>query len=152
MTQDWYIREALPGDANALKACMESAYSIYLERMEGITLPPMVQDYELEINNYPVWVVQCENRIVGGMIMNFEEKHAFLANIAVQVEYQGLGIGGETSETRRGTGAEEKLRGVTVNYPRFAQRKRIPVPLPGLDGAKKGWNPGVHGKIAMTRN
>jgi GNAT superfamily N-acetyltransferase len=105
MTQDWYIREALPGDANALKACMESAYSIYLERMEGITLPPMVQDYELEINNYPVWVVQCENRIVGGMIMNFEEKHAFLANIAVQVEYQGLGIGGKLLKL-----AEEQAR------------------------------------------
>lgn len=95
MKLQWHIREALVEDANGLQACMESAYASYRERMGGTRLPPMDLDYSSEIKDCPVWVVECEDRVVGGVILLFEDDQAVLANVAVHPEFQGLGIGGE---------------------------------------------------------
>jgi len=89
------IRKAKPEDAAGLTKCMQSAYSIYQERMAGVRLPPMDVDYSAEIKNYPTWVVEAEGVILGGLIMVFENDHASIANIAVNPKYQGQGIGGE---------------------------------------------------------
>ena len=74
---------------------MESAYSGYQERMGGARLPPMDADYLSEIENYPSWVVESAGKILGGLIMVFENEQASIANIAVNPEFQGQGIGGE---------------------------------------------------------
>ena len=74
---------------------MESAYSIYQERMGGTRLPPMDVNYLSEIKNYPTWVVESEGRILGGLIMVFENDQASIANVAVSPNSQGQGIGGE---------------------------------------------------------
>lgn len=63
--------------------------------MGGVRLPPMDVDYLSEIRNYPTWVVESEGRILGGLILVFEEDHASIANIAVDPKFQGHGIGGE---------------------------------------------------------
>jgi GNAT superfamily N-acetyltransferase len=105
MIYDCYIREAIPGDASALKACMESAYGIYHERMQGNPLPPLQQDYEHEINNFPVWIAKCKDQVVGGMILILEKEPAILANIAVHAKFQGAGIGGKLIKL-----AEEQAR------------------------------------------
>lgn len=90
----WHIRAAIPGDSDSLKNCMESAYTAYLERMGGIRLPPMDVDYLEEIRNYPTWVVASAGRILGGLVMVFENDQASIANIAVDPGFQGRGIGG----------------------------------------------------------
>jgi len=90
----WNIREATPVDTVGLKMCMESAYASYQERMGGVRLPPMDVDYLSEINNYPTWVVEIENRILGGLIMVFEKDQASIANVAISPMLQGQGIGG----------------------------------------------------------
>ena len=87
------IREATIKDSVGLKNCMESAYAGYQERMGGIRLPPMEVDYSSEINNYPIWVVEAEGSILGGLIMVFENDQASIANIAVHPDYQGKGLG-----------------------------------------------------------
>jgi len=89
------IRIAKPGDSDSLTRCMESAYSIYRERMGGVRLPPMDVDYLSEIKSYPTWVVESEGIILGGLIMVFENDQASIANVAVSSNFQGQGIGSE---------------------------------------------------------
>ena len=88
------IRKATEKDSDGLQSCMESAYAIYQNRMGRERLPPMDVDYSLEIKNYPTWVVESNGKIVGGLIMTFENNEASIANIAVDPESQGQGIGG----------------------------------------------------------
>lgn len=93
MNKKWQIREARVEDSVQLKLVMESAYSIYEERMEGNRLPPLEVDYKDEIENYPVWVVEMNKEIVGGIILLFESDYCQIANIGVHTKYQGYGIG-----------------------------------------------------------
>ena len=95
MKDSWHIRKAVPEDSDGLRRCMESAYTPYLERMNGIHLPPMDLDYSSEIRDFPTWVVQHEGMIVGGLTMVFGSDRASIANIAVHPRMQGRGIGGD---------------------------------------------------------
>jgi len=80
MGKNWHIRAAV---ADALASCMESAYTSYEDRLAGIRLPPMDIDYLSEIEHYPVWVVESDDNIPGGLVISFENGMASLANIAV---------------------------------------------------------------------
>jgi len=93
MKQESHIRKAVSDDSEGLQTCMNSAYSGYLERLNGNRLPPMDVDYADEIRNYPTWVFVVNSQIAGGVILAFEDRYASLANIAVHPKYQGLGIG-----------------------------------------------------------
>jgi GNAT superfamily N-acetyltransferase len=88
------IRKAVPDDAISLKKCMETAYATYQERMGGERLPPMNVDYSAEIRNYPCWVIEAGGSILGGLIMVFE-KEASIANVAVNPQHHGQGVGGK---------------------------------------------------------
>ena len=94
MKERWQIRVAVLEDANGLQKCMSSAYASYQERMDGERLPPMDIDYRSEIRDFPSWVAEFEGRVVGGLIMMFETGHASIANIAVEPDFQGQGLGG----------------------------------------------------------
>jgi len=72
---------------------MHSAYSIYKERIKGQTLPPLEVNYATEINNFPTWVAESNGKIVGGLIMCFDNARATLSNIAVNSDFQGHGLG-----------------------------------------------------------
>ena len=91
--EKWRIRDAIPADAKSLKICMESAYSVYKDRLDPNSLPPLNADYSTEIRNYPAWVVELDNEIIGGLIMTFDDGRASIANIAVKPNFQGQGIG-----------------------------------------------------------
>jgi ribosomal protein S18 acetylase RimI-like enzyme len=91
--KNWMIRAATLDDAAGLRACMESAYASYIERMNGASLPPMDADYSSEIAEYPSWVAELDGDIVAGLIMTFENKVATISNIAVSPQAQGLGLG-----------------------------------------------------------
>lgn len=93
MNNKWEIREAVVEDSDKLKQIMESAYSVYKERMGGNKLPPLEVDYKDEIINYPVWVVEMGKEIVGGIILMFESEYCQIANVGVDTYYQGHGIG-----------------------------------------------------------
>ena len=93
MAANLQIRQATIEDSKGLEKCMESAYATYLERMAGKRLPPMDADYLFEIENYPVWLAESEGHIIGGLIMDFDDGRASIANIAVSPGFQGQGIG-----------------------------------------------------------
>ena len=90
----WQIRAATPNDCDGLGLCMQAAYAVYQNRMGGARLPPMDVDYRAEIENYPCWVVDAGQAIVGGLVMSFADDRATLANIAIDPGWQGKGIGG----------------------------------------------------------
>ncbi|WP_281658335.1 GNAT family N-acetyltransferase [Halobacillus sp. Cin3] len=87
------IRRAVPGDALQLEACMQKAYSVYKKRMNGNQLPPLEADYKGEIVSYPVWVLDKGDEILGGVILMFHPTYTQVANIAVDPDYQGHGLG-----------------------------------------------------------
>ncbi|MYL29192.1 GNAT family N-acetyltransferase [Halobacillus halophilus] len=87
------IREAAAEDAPQLNVCMQKAYMAYEERMKGKRLPPMDVDYEEEIASYPVWVIEREGEIIGAVILTFDPSCTQVANIAVDPDYQGRGLG-----------------------------------------------------------
>jgi ribosomal protein S18 acetylase RimI-like enzyme len=87
------IRRAQVSDAEALGACMAAAYATYQARLGGERLPPMDANYREEIENYPCWVVEIDGQLVAGLVMTLDRERASIANIAVDPQYQGLGIG-----------------------------------------------------------
>lgn len=93
VNRPWHIREARLEDADSLRECMEVAYATYQTRMDGRRLPPMDLDYASEISDYPTWIVELGNTLIGGITMTFEPEHASIANIAVHPEHQGRGVG-----------------------------------------------------------
>ena len=48
-----------------------------------------------EISEYPVWVVEFEERIANGVILLFEKTHVELANTALHPDFQCCAIGRE---------------------------------------------------------
>ncbi len=94
MPERWAIRPATEADAAGLTRCMQAAYAIYEDEMEGERLPPLDVDYAEEIRGYPTWVVELDGEIVGGLILVFEGERASLANVAVDPRFHGRGIGG----------------------------------------------------------
>lgn len=93
MKKQWQIRRAVSADVNGLQSVMHLAYMGYVDRMDGQQLPPMALDYATEIKNYPTWVAESNHKIVAGLTMTFEEEYASIANIAVDPDFQGQGLG-----------------------------------------------------------
>jgi len=89
----WYIRHANLSDADALAKCMYESYSQYKDKLGGQDLPPMLVDYEEEIRLYPVWVAYTDDILVGGLVLIFSDNYTTIANVAVNPEFQGHGLG-----------------------------------------------------------
>ena len=90
---NWTIRKAVTTDAKALAECMHAAYMVYTKRLGGKTLPPMTVDYEEEIRSFPVWVAVSDETVVGGLVLMPEDDYMTIANVAVQPQFQGHGLG-----------------------------------------------------------
>lgn len=91
--KSWSIRKARADDAEALAACMDAAYRPYMERLGDAPLPPMTVDYHEEIASYPVWVVEADATVVGGLVLMPEGDGMTVANVAVHPNFQGHGLG-----------------------------------------------------------
>ncbi len=53
----------------------------------------MLVDYEEEIRLYPVWVAYSDDILVGGLVLIFSDNYTTIANVAVNPEFQGHGLG-----------------------------------------------------------
>ena len=89
----WRIRKAITSDAKALAKCMNAAYKGYASRLGGKPLPPMTVNYEEEIHSYPVWIAESDKTLVGGLILIPVDNYLTIANVAVDPDFQGNGLG-----------------------------------------------------------
>jgi ribosomal protein S18 acetylase RimI-like enzyme len=87
------IRRATPGEADAIRAMVRSAYAKYVDRI-GREPAPMTADYAAEIAAGAVWVAaDGDGEPVGVVVLHPEPAYLLLDNVAVDPEHQGRGIG-----------------------------------------------------------
>lgn len=89
---EWTLRRATSSDADPLASCIREAYAVYEERITD--LPAVADGIAEDIANNRVWVVEIENRVVGGIVLIVEDGCLLVANVAVEPEWAGLGLGG----------------------------------------------------------
>lgn len=91
MMAGWKIRTAAEHDAVPLKECIDDAYAPYRKRIRD--LPPVSEGIADDIKSNLVWVAELDHRVVGGLILVLRDEYAILANIAVDPDRKGMGIG-----------------------------------------------------------
>lgn len=88
----YFLRSATDKDAAAVTACAHHAFHHYIERI-GREPGLMLMDYEREISEYQVYVVQDDGKIVGVLVLCIKDEGFLLDVIAVEPLYQGKGVG-----------------------------------------------------------
>lgn len=85
------IRRATIGDATAISTCIEAAYAGY--RQAGIALPPVSDGVAEDIRDNQVWIAEVRGAVAGVLMAVAGDVAWHLANIAVDPEYSGQGVG-----------------------------------------------------------
>ena len=87
------IHRALAGDERAIRDIADSAYAIYLDRMDKKPFP-MLDDYALRIADGQAYVLDDSHGVQGYMVLVPQEDDTLLLdNIAVRPESQKAGYG-----------------------------------------------------------
>ena len=86
------IRQAVGADEPGVRACVEAAYTPYVERM-GKPPAPMLDDYANLIESGVVYVASLDDRLVGLIVLWPKEDHLYIDNVAVLPQAQGAGVG-----------------------------------------------------------
>ena len=99
------LRPARPGDAQALRALVRTAYAHYVPRM-GREPAPMGDDYEARIAAGQAWLLEPDGVAIGALVLEDTAEGLLLDNIAVAEAARGKGhgramIGFAEAETRR---------------------------------------------------
>jgi ribosomal protein S18 acetylase RimI-like enzyme len=89
---DYIIRQAKQEDQAALVACVQAAYSKYIERI-GKKPAPMLADYKALIAQGMVYVLTDEKEVRGVLVMMPQGRDMFVENVAVDPRLQGQGLG-----------------------------------------------------------
>jgi len=89
---EWHLRRATSTDADALASCIREAYAVYDERIAD--LPAVADGIAQDIESHRVWVIEIEDAVVGGIVLVLKEDCLLVANVAVQPDWAGLGLGG----------------------------------------------------------
>ena len=86
------IRRATAADESSVAACVDAAYSRYIERM-GKPPGPMLEDYAKIIATHQVSVVELDGAFAGVIVLAKTEEGFLLDNVAVHPAFHGKGIG-----------------------------------------------------------
>ena len=86
------LRSAVEEDAAAVTACVHNAFGHYVECI-GRKPGPMLMDYAYEIREHQVFVVECDGKIAGVLVLCIKDEGFLLDVIAVDPPYQGTGVG-----------------------------------------------------------
>jgi GNAT superfamily N-acetyltransferase len=93
MVQSVLVRRALAIDAPSVVACIDAAYSTYLERI-GKPPAPMLMDYVKAIEEDQVWIAEGEDHECCGVLLLIPKStYSLLDNVAVHPKHQGEGVG-----------------------------------------------------------
>ncbi|BBY66457.1 GNAT family N-acetyltransferase [Mycolicibacterium helvum] len=86
------LRRATAADTAAIVALVEGAYEKYTARI-GRRPAPMDADYAALIEDANVWVLTCDDRLVGSLVTYTQGSHLLLDSVAVAPDTQGRGYG-----------------------------------------------------------
>src|SRR5579872_2510801 len=86
------IRPARPDDRETVEQIVNTAYSVYIERI-GKPPGPMLDDYRRLIDDGAVSVLEADGAITAIIVLLPQSDHLLLDNIAVAAEHQGKGLG-----------------------------------------------------------
>ncbi|EJN34721.1 acetyltransferase [Pseudomonas sp. GM78] len=93
MSERQLIRQAIPDDEVAVRACAEQAYAQYVGVI-GRKPAPMLADFRAQIAAGLVYISTGEQDELRGFIVFFPvDQHMFLENVAVSAAGRGKGIG-----------------------------------------------------------
>src|SRR5262245_5001265 len=87
-----HLREALPGDAAAVDACVQAAYAPWVERI-GCKPWPMLQDYVSVIREQHVVIAEADGELAGVLVLAETDDGLLIDNVAVHPSRKGQGIG-----------------------------------------------------------
>lgn len=87
----WAIRAASVADAQPLARCIENAYAAYRSRIAD--LPPVSEGIESDIEHHLVFVAVSGTALVGGLVLVPRADHMIVANVAVDPDASGTGLG-----------------------------------------------------------
>lgn len=130
---DMPIRAARAGDLDAVRACAQAAYALYVPRI-GKEPAPMVADFMAQIEAGQVHVIEPDGQLAGFIVLYPRGDHLHVENVAVVPERQGQGLGGallafaEAEAKRRGLAAIELYTNVKMTenlalYPQLGYRE-----------------------------
>ncbi len=86
------IRAAVTGEAAAITALVERAYSVYVPRI-GLRPAPMDADHAAEIARGEAFVIDREHTLAGVIVLVTGDDHVMIENVAVEPACQGQGFG-----------------------------------------------------------
>jgi ribosomal protein S18 acetylase RimI-like enzyme len=90
----FHIRHAKPQDVVGVTACVNAAYTPYIELL-GRPPGPMLDDYAVMIRDHSVFVVDGnEDDLAAVLVLIAKPDHLLLDNVAVGPPFQGQGLGG----------------------------------------------------------
>ncbi len=92
------LRQASAIDADALTACFAAAYAPYSD----IGLPAVTEGLADDIRDHHVWVALVDGKVMGGIVLVLSD-HAHIANLAVDPDAGGQGIGKSLIDRAIGT-------------------------------------------------
>ncbi|MGF0239017.1 GNAT family N-acetyltransferase [Rhodococcus sp. IEGM1300] len=93
MSEHQFIRPAVAGDEDAVRACAEQAYAQYVSAI-GRKPAPMLADFNAQIAAGQVYLATGSKDELQGFIVFFPvDQHMFLENVAVSESGRGTGIG-----------------------------------------------------------
>jgi ribosomal protein S18 acetylase RimI-like enzyme len=86
------IRPARPDEAVALRALVERAYGLYVNRI-GRRPAPMDDDYAAKVDDRQLDVITEDGELVGLIVLIACDDHLLVENVAVDPRHQGRGAG-----------------------------------------------------------
>ena len=86
------LRRARAADAAAVTDLVNRAYAKYVPRI-GCPPAPMLADYPDVIRRHQVWTVEEDGALAAVLVLIPEEDVLLIDNIAVDLSYQGSGLG-----------------------------------------------------------
>jgi ribosomal protein S18 acetylase RimI-like enzyme len=86
------IRIAGPDDLDAVRRCIDAAFTPYVARI-GRPPAPMLQDYAALIRKCAVHVLEGPEGLIGVLVLEPRTDHLFIDTIAVNPAHRGKGFG-----------------------------------------------------------
>ncbi len=109
----YVIRPANLADAPDLATCVTRAYAETAQRIPD--LPDVADGLDEDITQHLVWVAESGGRILGGLVLILKPEEAKLANIAVDPDARGTGLGGRLIAVAEAACLERDIRVLVLN-------------------------------------